>query len=80
MSNPAESETAREVRHFGGSGIFDYGIKDEDAIRLNNVNAARCLCGYCVPMSTHFESVCCRGIAGVQHRMPDRAVRCLHEP
>ena len=46
--------------------MFDFG---------NNVNVALCLCGYCVPMSTHIEFVCCLEKAG----LPDRADRCLHE-
>ena len=48
------------------SRMFDFG---------NNVNVAWCLCGYCVPMSTHIEFVCCLEKAG----LPDRADRCLHE-
>ena len=48
------------------SRMFDFG---------NNVNVAWCLCGYCVPMSTHIEFVCCLEKAGLL----DRADRCLHE-
>ena len=55
--------------------VFDFGIKDEDVIRLSNVNVAWCLCGHCVTMSKHIESLCCREIAGVHHRMPDSADR-----
>jgi hypothetical protein len=43
--------------------------------KKNNVNVAWCLCGYCVPMSTHIEFVCCLEKAGLL----DRADRCLHE-
>ena len=45
---------------FMESRMFDFG---------NNVNVAWCLCGYCVPMSTHIEFVCCLEKAG----LPDRA-------
>ena len=46
--------------------MFDFG---------NNVNVAWCLCGYCIPMSTHIELVCCLEKAGLL----DRADRCLHD-
>ena len=48
--------------------MFDFGNN-------HNVNVAWCLCGYCVPMSTQVEFVCCLEKAG----LPDRADRCLHE-
>ena len=56
---------------FYGIEIFDFGINV-----LNNVNVAWCLCGYCIPMSTHIELVCCREIAGLS----GPADRCLHDP
>ena len=48
--------------------MFDFGNNV-------NVNVAWCLCGYCVPMSTHIEFVCCLEKAG----LPDRADRGMHE-
>ena len=62
-----ESTRRREkIAIFMESRMFDFG---------NNVNVALCLCGYCIPMSTHIEFVCCLEKAG----LPDRADRCLHE-
>ena len=62
-----ESARRREkIAIFMESRMFDFG---------NNVNVAWCLCGYCVPMSTYIEFVCCLEKAG----LPERADRCLHE-
>ena len=62
-----ESPRRREkIAFFMESRMFDFG---------NNVNVAWCLCGYCVPMSTHIEFVCCLEKAGLL----DRADRCLYE-
>ena len=63
--NPAESRREK-IAICMESRMFDFG---------NNVNVAWCLCGYCVPMSTHIEFVCCLEKAGLL----DRADRCLHE-
>jgi len=52
-------------------------LEDEDVSRLNNV--AWCVCGHCIPMTTHIESVCCREITAVQHRIPDRACLTDHD-
>ena len=54
----------------------DSGASLDFESRLNNV--ACCVCGHCIPMTTHIESVCCREITAVQHRIPDRA--CLTDP
>ena len=51
------------------SDIESLDIKDEDVIRRNNMNVVGCLCGHCVPTSTHIESVCYLEIAAVQHRI-----------
>ena len=66
--NPGRESTRRreKIAIFMESRMFDFG---------NNVNVALCLYGYCVPMSTHIEFVCCLEKAG----LPDRADRCLHE-
>ena len=50
-------------------------FEDEDVSRINNV--AWCVCGHCIPMTTHIESVCCREITAVQHRIPDLSRACM---